>query len=399
MVIVGPPPSKRSFRLIKFPFCIDTTEVWFNTKHMDGQHVLTSKYQSIVGWIKNEVQSGSFKPGDKLPSESELCDRFDVSRSAVRQALSTLVHEGWLESRKGIGTFCMGRRGSDTSDLALVCYFAASYIFPGIVTAFERTAQRNGFHMIFNQSESDLDREKAILRKLRDKVVGGIAIIPVNPGLNEPGIPSDFGDTNYELLGELVDTGTRILLIDNNFGDDRFPFITLDDEAVGRVAAQYLHDRGHRDIGIIYATNHRPFKLRKEGFSRTLASLGLEGRVAEVGVERTSDAEDTLCDILTTDHPSAFFCANDELAVALYKAAAKCGISIPGDLSVISVDNSEYAQLPGIDLTSISHPSDFIGAKSAQILIDGIASPDVHFKNMIIIDPVIVERTSVRSIR
>ncbi|MDP3180028.1 MAG: substrate-binding domain-containing protein [Spirochaetaceae bacterium] len=365
---------------------------------MTVQPVLTAKYRQIVTWVKAEVQDGSIMPGDKLPSESELCQRFSVSRSAVRQALGTLVHEGWLESLKGIGPFCTARKGSRTGDLALVCYFAASYIFPGIVTAFERTAQRNGFHMIFNQSESDIEKERQILRKLAEKGVGGIALVPANPGLDEPGAPSDLASTNYELLCELHDAGTQILLVDNNFGDDRFPTISLDDAAVGRTAAQYLYERGHRDVGVIYAINHRPFKLRRDGFSEALSSFGLDPSFHNVRVQRSVDAEEAIYESLGRDRPSAFFCANDELAVALYKAAARRGLTIPKDLSVISVDNSDYAELPGICLTSISHPSAFIGDRSAQILIDGMASPDVRFKNMISIDPVVVERASVRSI-
>jgi GntR family transcriptional regulator, arabinose operon transcriptional repressor len=366
---------------------------------MAGQPVTTSKHHLISSWIKSEVQAGTIKPGDKLPSESELCERFDVSRSAVRQALANLVHEGWLESRKGIGTFVMGRRGSESGDIALVCYFAASYIFPGIVTAFERTAQNNGFHMIFNQSESELEKERQILRKLGEKGVGGIALVPINAGLDGSGAPTDLAATNYELVRELVEGGTQVLLIDNNYGDDRFPSIALDDAAVGRSAARYLFERGHRDVGVVYAGNHRPFKLRREGFEAELAALGAGPGARSVRVERTLDAEEALCEELGRDRPSAFFCANDELAVALYKAASRRGLSIPKDFSVISVDNSDYAELPGISLTSIAHPSAFIGSRSAQILIEGISSPDVRFKSMITIDPVIVERSSVRVLK
>jgi GntR family transcriptional regulator, arabinose operon transcriptional repressor len=373
---------------------------------MAVQHVLTNKYQQIVNWIKTEVQAGSILPGDKLPSESELCSRFAVSRSAVRQALTTMVHEGWLESRKGIGTFCTAKRNPRSGELAFVSFFAASYIFPGIITAFERTAGRNGYHMIFNQSESDLEKERSILRKLKQKGVDGVAIVPINAGLDEPGSPTDLGATNYGLLGELMDSGTLVVLIDNNFGDERFPSIALDDAAAGRMAARYLYGKGHRDIGIAYARNHRPFKLRKEGFSEALSAFGLAPSAFDVGVDRTADAEEALYDAFGgspgaafgAHRPSAYFCANDEIAVALYKAAARRGLSIPRDLSVISVDNSDYAQLPSIDLTSISHPSAFIGVKAAQILIDGIADPDVRFKQTIAIEPVVIERSSVRTL-
>jgi GntR family transcriptional regulator, arabinose operon transcriptional repressor len=345
------------------------------------------------------MQAGLLRPGDKLPSESELCGRFSVSRSAVRQALATLVSEGWLESRKGIGSFCTARRGNRTADLALVCYFAASYIFPGIVTAFERTAQRNGFPMVFNQSEGELEKEASILRRLGEKGVGGIAIIPINAGLDGPGAPADFGATNYELLRELMEGGTQVLLVDNNFGDERFPFIGLDDLAVGAAAARHLHGRGHRDVGLVWSGEHRPFKLRMQGFSEAFSSLEPGASPRRLRITRRSEAEEALADYLSRDRPSAFFCANDELAVSLYRAASRLGLSIPGDFSVLGVDNSDYASLPGIDLSSISHPSAFIGVKAAQILMDGIAAGEPRVKNMISIEPEIIERSSVLTIQ
>ncbi len=57
--------------------------------------------QTLKGWIVN----GEFKPGGKIPSENELADRFNVSRLTVRQALSQLVQEGFLNTRRGEGTF------------------------------------------------------------------------------------------------------------------------------------------------------------------------------------------------------------------------------------------------------------------------------------------------------
>lgn len=57
--------------------------------------------QTIKGWIINK----QFGPGEKIPSENELADRFHVSRLTVRQAISQLTQEGFLSSRRGEGTF------------------------------------------------------------------------------------------------------------------------------------------------------------------------------------------------------------------------------------------------------------------------------------------------------
>ena len=57
--------------------------------------------QTIRGWIVNR----EYNPGDKIPSESELMAQFKVSRLTVRQAISQLVQEGLLISRRGEGSF------------------------------------------------------------------------------------------------------------------------------------------------------------------------------------------------------------------------------------------------------------------------------------------------------
>jgi GntR family transcriptional regulator len=57
--------------------------------------------QTIKSWIINK----EFNPGERIPSEKELADRFHVNRLTVRQALGQLIQEGFLTSRRGEGTF------------------------------------------------------------------------------------------------------------------------------------------------------------------------------------------------------------------------------------------------------------------------------------------------------
>ncbi|MFP4343389.1 MAG: extracellular solute-binding protein [Anaerolineales bacterium] len=55
--------------------------------------------------IKRQIDSGTLQPGDRLPTEQELCQRYQVSRTPVRQALTALVQEGIIYRRAGVGTF------------------------------------------------------------------------------------------------------------------------------------------------------------------------------------------------------------------------------------------------------------------------------------------------------
>lgn len=62
-------------------------------------------YYQLEEFLKEQIENGAWKPGQKIPSEAELCETFDVSRTVVRQALNELVHEGVLYRRRGKGTF------------------------------------------------------------------------------------------------------------------------------------------------------------------------------------------------------------------------------------------------------------------------------------------------------
>jgi GntR family transcriptional repressor for pyruvate dehydrogenase complex len=62
-------------------------------------------YEQIVEQIEERILSGDLKPGDRLPTESELADQFGVSRTAVREAMKVLRHKGLADSHPGRGTF------------------------------------------------------------------------------------------------------------------------------------------------------------------------------------------------------------------------------------------------------------------------------------------------------
>jgi len=62
-------------------------------------------YHQLKIYITGEIEGGNWVPKEKLPSEAEFCDRFNISRTVVRQAIKELQNEGYLETEKGRGTF------------------------------------------------------------------------------------------------------------------------------------------------------------------------------------------------------------------------------------------------------------------------------------------------------
>jgi GntR family transcriptional repressor for pyruvate dehydrogenase complex len=62
-------------------------------------------YEQIVDQVVKSILGGELKPGDKLPAERELAEQFNVSRTAIREAVKTLTQKGLVEVRPGRGTF------------------------------------------------------------------------------------------------------------------------------------------------------------------------------------------------------------------------------------------------------------------------------------------------------
>lgn len=60
---------------------------------------------SISEKLRQQIESGDYSPGEKLPSEHQLMDTFQVSRITVRQAIANLVNQGLAESQQGKGVF------------------------------------------------------------------------------------------------------------------------------------------------------------------------------------------------------------------------------------------------------------------------------------------------------
>lgn len=65
----------------------------------------TPLYYQLKQIIKEEIDRGKYLPGEQLPSESEICQKYGVSRITARRAITDLVKDGILYSLQGKGTF------------------------------------------------------------------------------------------------------------------------------------------------------------------------------------------------------------------------------------------------------------------------------------------------------
>src|SRR4051812_44594718 len=67
------------------------------------------RYEQVAERLAADIRSGSYAPGERLPAERELARVLEVSRASVREALASLQLQGFVETRKGAGTFVAAR--------------------------------------------------------------------------------------------------------------------------------------------------------------------------------------------------------------------------------------------------------------------------------------------------
>ena len=65
------------------------------------------KYLGIYNDIKSSIEDGKIKAGEKLPSENELMEKYQVSRDTIRKALDLLEEDGYIHKIKGKGSYIL----------------------------------------------------------------------------------------------------------------------------------------------------------------------------------------------------------------------------------------------------------------------------------------------------
>lgn len=107
-------------------------------------------YLQLVNILRHNVATGGLRPGDQLPSESQLCDRYGVSPMTVRRAINLLVDQGVVIAEQGRGTFvkpvAMGAAAFQLAELQTLLsdpdHTNVRLLETRIITADERIARK-----------------------------------------------------------------------------------------------------------------------------------------------------------------------------------------------------------------------------------------------------------------
>ncbi len=260
-----------------------------------------------------------------------------------------------------------GARAAGDAGVAAVVPTLDNAIFSRCLQAMQVTLAEAGRHLLVASSDFHPDTEAAVIRGLLARGVDGLVLVGAQR-------PAD----SWTLL-----EGAGVPVVLTWCGDPRFDAVVVDNHAAGRLAADHLLDLGHTRLGVVCGAtrfNDRQ-RGRLAGVREALAARGLdlpEWRVSEQDFTLAGGRSGCSALLSLAEPPTAIVCGIDQLAVGCLIEAQSRGLAVPGELSVVGIDNLEMAAHLSPPLTTVHVPTARIGAAAAQRVLDRLAGRDAR---------------------
>jgi len=251
----------------------------------------------------------------------------------------------------------------------------ANPIFPALAQAIETRAAPSGLASILCNTTGAAFREVDYVHMLLDRRVEGMIFISCE-------MTNLRGDHSH--YAHLVAEGARIVFVNGAMHTLDVPSVGVDERAAGEIATQHLIDLGHERIGFVAGPEHYlPTQLKGAGRASAMAGAGLEpeGLVAyaDFGIEGGGRA---LAELLGRPvPPTAVICSSDVMAIGALHEAARQGLSVPHDLSIVGFDGIDATKWSVPELTTVEQPIAQIADTAVETLQSLIERPDRKLPN------------------
>lgn len=297
-------------------------------------------------------------------------------RERVQQAMAELDFTPSSHARKY-------RRGRVRS-LGIVMATMRYPFFVDVALHAEAAARRNGVAVVFCHSGYDEEREDSNLDLLMQQRVQGVIITPV--------------DENSERLESMMARGLPVVFVDRVSGERDCCSVVTDDIAGGALAGTHLVERGHRHVAFVGDPEmNRQVAERFAGFRAVVEAAG--GAVDVIRVPDWSAADglaagERLSAEPAATRPTGVFGVNDLVALGLMQRLTTNGISVPGDIAVVGMDDLDLSALSTIPLTTVRQPTVELGETAYRLVMDEINRSEEHVHERVVLPPRLVVRSS-----
>ena len=370
----------------------------------------TPLYEQLYTFVLDEIKAGRLKSGDRVPSEKELAERFNVSRITSKKALETLVYQGVISRARGKGSFVSTKvpdaaplpQTSDsppaTSDphlLGLVLPdFSDAYGAKLLHALEERAATRNCL-LAIKVTNGLRDQEEAAIRAFRQLGVDGLIVFPVHGEYY-----------NADLLRLTLDN-FPLVLVDRHLKGIPACAVYTDNVKAATDLTNYLLDRNHTTIAFVSppAENTSTIEERVQGYNAALTGRGYTVHPDYVFTHMYStlpkafqadhihEDEATLRAFITA-HPNISAFVASEFNVARILARVLNG----SDKEIVCFDSPDDP-FDEYRFVHIQQDETAMGHVAVDLLLDQLAGRDVPLRTVVDFRLVATTRTTALSVK
>lgn len=360
-------------------------------------------YLQIEDSLRRRIEYGELKAGSQIPTELELEEAFQVSRTTVRTAITNLVNDGLLCRVQGRGTF-VTERGAESNRMrqkqllleqenkiiGVVIAGLAGYQPSTVIRGIETVLKANGFSLMLLTSNINPDIEKDNLERLLRANVQGIIIWP-------SGHRSDSVECVMEVSRILP-----VLLVDCYFRGVDIPYVVSDNFGGAYEAVDYLVSRGFKQIGFV--TTISPVQVgtltsvsdRYRGYMMALENNNItaDEELLFSHWDATLESAESFAKYVRENHVDAVLIQNDNVLVQVVKGCQQVGISIPEELSIIGFDDSEILTSLNLPVSSVRQRWYDMGITAGRTMIKMVCGEHNALDRQIVLPTRLIIRDS-----
>ncbi|KRF21553.1 GntR family transcriptional regulator [Paenibacillus sp. Soil787] len=337
-------------------------------------------YERIFETLREEIIQRKYNVGDRVPSEKELADEYNVSRITSKKALEMLAEERLIVRKPGRGSFVMegggipseglsvGERTKHTLIGLVITDFGNTFGTEMIYGMEQASAEHDSF-LVLRRSFGVPENEVKAIRSFLELGVDGIIVFPAQ---------GEF--YNDELL-KLVIQQFPLVLVDRHLKGVAAASISTDNITAARTGADYLLDLGHKQICLLTPPpmDTTAIEDRIEGFVRAHAergvmvdrSLWLDEITSTLPNSFHSPNIDKDIDMIkehlrSNPQITALFAMEYNIALLAKAAVEQMGLQIPEDISIICFDSPPTTLGSGYRFTHLIQSEDEIGKLAVE---------------------------------
>ena len=350
-------------------------------------------YMQIYDDLKTKIDNNEYAPHEKIPTEKELADLFEVSKITSKRALVELEKEGLIYRKRGSGSFVLpeveDKISPEKKVVSLVLPFESNG--GGIMKTIRSAAvflQEQDYYLSVHSTEGTRDEEREMLQKLYEDNVSGVILYPNSERMN------------LDLIYYLYIKKFPLVTIDKFYEGLPISYVVSENFCGGFQAAECLIQKGHSKIGYISTRRIENVVSVKERFFGYLSALdkhniNINQPAFSFDLKKDSEIKSTLKQ-LKENRFTAIFAENDQVALRIIDCCQQLGIKIPEELSVIGFDDIDAAGQAS--LSTVAQNFDKMGENAAEIIVDSLENHKYQYEKVKL--PVnIIERETVKDIK